>query len=102
MPTVLIPNNKFTYQISIPEPENHLLEVELAIADWSIVEQGEFIDLKLPVWTPGSYLVREYARHLQDFVAIATDGKSLPWQKISKNHWRVSLENQLNYLLPPF
>ena len=91
--TVSITNNKFTYQISIPEPENHLLEVELAIADWSIVKQGEFIDLKLPVWTPGSYLVREYARHLQDFVAIAADGKSLPWQKISKNHWRVNLKN---------
>jgi predicted metalloprotease with PDZ domain len=88
-----ITNNKFTYQISIPEPENHLLEVELAIADWNIVEQGEFIDLKLPVWTPGSYLVREYARHLQDFVAIAADGKSLLWQKISKNHWRLNLKN---------
>lgn len=87
-----ISSNKFTYRISIPEPENHLLQVELAIANW----QAEFIDLKLPVWTPGSYLVREYAKHLQDFGAIAESGQNLAWQKISKNHWRVncgSLQN---------
>ncbi len=81
-----ISSHKFTYRVSIPEPENHLLQVELAIADW----QAEFIDLKLPVWTPGSYLVREYAKYLQDFVAIAESGQSLEWQKISKNHWRVN------------
>ena len=82
-----IPVSQFTYRISIPEPENHLLQVELAIADW----QAEIIDLKLPVWTPGSYLVREYAKHLQDFEAIAANGQPLSWQKISKNHWRINL-----------
>ena len=81
-----ISNSQFTYRISIPESENHLLHVELAIADW----QAEFIDLKLPVWTPGSYLVREYAKNLQDFGAISENGKPLSWQKISKNHWRVN------------
>ncbi|PZO42718.1 MAG: peptidase M61 [Pseudanabaena frigida] len=78
-------NSQFTYRISIPEPENHLLQVELAIANW----QAEFVDLRLPVWTPGSYLVREYAKHLQDFTAIAGTGEELKWQKVSKNHWRV-------------
>jgi predicted metalloprotease with PDZ domain len=78
-------SSQFNYRLSIPEPENHLLEVELAIADW----QAEFIDLKLPVWTPGSYLVREYAKHLQDFEATDAMGNPLSWQKISKNHWQV-------------
>jgi len=40
------------------------------------------LDLKLPVWTPGSYLVREYAKHLQDF--SASGEQSLPWRKLSK------------------
>ncbi|OYQ67213.1 peptidase M61 [Pseudanabaena sp. SR411] len=78
-------SSQFNYRLSIPEPENHLLEVKLAIADW----QAEFIDLKLPVWTPGSYLVREYAKHLQDFEATDATGNPLSWQKISKNHWQV-------------
>ena len=81
--------SQFCYYIAVPEPENHLLEVELAIADW----QEEILDVKLPVWTPGSYLVREYAKHLQDFEAIAADGKALDWQKISKNHWQINCGN---------
>ena len=82
-------SNQFNYRLSIPEPENHLLEVELAIADW----QDEYIDLKMPVWTPGSYLVREYAKHLQDFEATNETGKPLSWQKISKNHWQIKCRN---------
>lgn len=81
--------SQFTYRLSIPEPENHLLHVELTIADW----RNEFIDLKLPVWTPGSYLVREYAKHLQDFAATDAAGENIAWQKISKNHWRVNCGN---------
>jgi predicted metalloprotease with PDZ domain len=84
-----ISSSQFAYRLSIPEPENHLLEVELVVADW----QESSIDLKLPVWTPGSYLVREYARHLQDFEATNATGQHLKWQKISKNHWQVQCAN---------
>jgi len=45
----------------------------------------DVLDLKLPVWTPGSYLVREYARHLEQFQV----GGGLTWQKLSKNHWQM-------------
>ena len=85
-----ISNSSFSYRISIPEPANHLLHVELAIADWQVEFQAESIDLKLPVWTPGSYLVREYAKHLQDFEVVNEAGKLLEWEKISKNHWRIN------------
>lgn len=80
--------SQLIYRLSIPEPENHLLHVELAIADW----QAESIDLKLPVWTPGSYLVREYAKNLQDFGATDELGNPLKWQKISKNHWQINCD----------
>lgn len=75
------------YQVAMPEPESHLFEVTLQVTGWGDAP----LDLKMPVWTPGSYLVREYARHLQDFVAFAGDraGARLPWRKLSKNHWQV-------------
>ncbi len=82
------------YQVAMPEPETHLFEVTLQLSGW---ETGwTTIDLKMPVWTPGSYLVREYSRHLQDFAATAGDstGKRLPWKKLGKNHWQVELQNQ--------
>ncbi|MBW4592844.1 MAG: M61 family metallopeptidase [Brasilonema angustatum HA4187-MV1] len=72
------------YQVTMPKPETHLFEVSLRLVDYSLPT----LDLKLPVWTPGSYLVREYAKHLQDFAAFAHD-KPLSWHKISKNHWQV-------------
>ena len=72
------------YQVAIPQPESHLFEVVLHLQDWKLA----VLDLKLPVWTPGSYLVREYAKHLQNFSANAGE-QSLPWRKLSKNHWQV-------------
>jgi predicted metalloprotease with PDZ domain len=76
------------YLVAMPQPETHLFEVTLQLVDY----QSPILDLKLPVWTPGSYLVREYAKHLQDFAAFAGD-KPLRWRKISKNHWQVETGN---------
>ena len=45
-------------------------------------------DLIMPVWTPGSYLIREFERHVQDFAADA-GGRQLEWTKVNKNTWRV-------------
>ncbi|MBD2091138.1 M61 family metallopeptidase [Microcoleus sp. FACHB-1515] len=72
------------YRVAMPEPTNHLFEVTLTVKGWL----SDRLDLKMPVWTPGSYLVREYARHLQDFTAAAGD-RSLSWRKVSKNHWQI-------------
>lgn len=72
------------YSVAMPNPESHLFEVTLRVQGWS----EPVLDLKMPVWTPGSYLVREYARHLQDFSSQA-DARTLPWRKQSKNHWQI-------------
>jgi len=45
-------------------------------------------DLFLPVWTPGSYLVREYSRHLEA-ISVATGARI---EKTRKNRWRVFLD----------
>jgi predicted metalloprotease with PDZ domain len=74
------------YQVAMPKPESHLFEVTLFVQGWP----EPMLDLKMPVWTPGSYLVREYAKHLQDFSAEAGDRKQpLPWRKLGKNHWQI-------------
>ena len=78
------------YQVGMSQPTSHLFEVTLLLSDW----QEERLNLKMPVWTPGSYLVREYARHLQDFVAEdSSSQKSLVSHKVSKNHWQIITEN---------
>ena len=86
------------YVVSMPQPQNHLFHVQLTLTDW----QDTALELHLPVWSPGSYLVREYAKHLQDFQAEDGAGQALSWQKISKNSWRVRTNPgkvQINYRL---
>jgi predicted metalloprotease with PDZ domain len=44
----------------------------------------------MPVWTPGSYLVREFERNVQDFSAKDATGQALKWEKTNKNTWRIT------------
>lgn len=81
------------YHVEMSQPVTHLFEVTLQIQGWS--PKATSLDLKLPVWTPGSYLVREYAKHVQDFVASGTNtNQALVWRKVSKNHWQVATQGQ--------
>lgn len=74
----------------MPQPQSHLFEVTLYVQGW----RESLLNLKMPVWTPGSYLVREYAKHLQDFSADTGDQQHpLPSRKLSKNHWQIETTN---------
>lgn len=49
----------------------------------------KYVDFKMPVWTPGSYMIREYARNVEAFTANSSKGQALKWEKVNKNTWRV-------------
>ncbi len=72
------------YTLSMSEPQTHLFEVEMRLEGSGTKEV-----VALPVWTPGSYLVREYAKNVQDVSARSANGTPLKIQKIDKNHWEV-------------
>lgn len=94
--TLNYPQPNLTYFVKMPHPNCHLFEVGLQIEHWS----NSLLNLKMPVWTPGSYLVREYARHIQDFKAVSKDKqKKLLSRKISKNHWQVETKEVENILI---
>ncbi|MGK7934569.1 MAG: M61 family metallopeptidase, partial [Xenococcaceae cyanobacterium] len=81
------------YQVAMPQPQSHLFEVTLKVNNW---HKGE-LDLKMPVWTPGSYLVREYAKQVQDFIAEDSNSKKLLFShKVAKNHWQIDTNNCSN------
>ncbi|MCU1290812.1 MAG: peptidase domain protein, partial [Acidobacteria bacterium] len=77
---------EISYTVSMPKPWTHLLEVEMRL-EWA--QMPAKAELKMPVWTPGSYLVREYARHVQNFSAANASGNNLTWDKINKNTWQI-------------
>jgi len=50
-------------------------------------------ELIMPNWTPGSYLIREYAANVDQLAVVSGDGKRLQARKISKDRWQVSTQN---------
>ena len=87
-PQASVPDIAFI--VSMPKPHTHMLEVEVRIKRKAGVEAPTAEVLVMPVWTPGSYLIREFERHVQDFMAVDVQGGALPWEKINKNTWRVT------------
>jgi len=72
------------YRLSLPEPHTHLFHVEAAVD-----APGAEVELVFPVWTPGSYLVREFARHLEGVAAEDGEGKALPLERLDKHRFRI-------------
>lgn len=75
------------YEVAMPAPHTHYYEVKMVITD----HQKEYFDVQMPVWAPGSYLVREFAKSV-DEVTATFNKKSLKVEKISKNTWRIFSE----------
>ncbi|MBU3661298.1 MAG: M61 family metallopeptidase [Flavobacteriales bacterium] len=74
-----------TYQLRMPKPQNHYFEVEMTLSDFKEKE----LNLKLPVWAPGSYLVREFSKNLNLVKAYDENGKEIQVFKKTKNSWTV-------------
>ncbi len=67
-------------QFNIQSPETHRIQVTLTGAlPQSII---------FPVWTPGSYLVREYSRHITNVTGA---------KKINKNTWQRNSSKKITY-----
>jgi len=74
------------YTLSFPAPQTHYVEVTATVP----TGRRPQVELMMPVWTPGSYLVREYARNVEAVTAAGPDGRSLDVDKSKKNHWRIA------------
>ena len=80
---------QIAFTVAMPKPHTHLLEVNVAIKRAATADAPNEELLIMPVWTPGSYLVREFERHVQDFVATNALGQPLKWEKVNKDSWRI-------------
>src|SRR5882762_6003523 len=74
------------YTLSFPAPQTHYVEVTAAVPTGRRAD----VELMMAVWTPGSYLVREYARNVEALTALGPDGRALDVDKSKKNHWRIA------------
>ena len=75
-----------SFHIDVTRPATREL---IVVATWKQPVAGEQ-EFFLPTWTPGSYLLREYSRHLSRVEAVqpGTD-RALACRKVAKNRWSV-------------
>ncbi|UKJ07211.1 M61 family metallopeptidase [Solitalea lacus] len=84
-------NPKLTYKLSFNDAAQHYVDVQMDVSDWN----GKDLIVKLPVWAPGSYLVREFARHVEQFEAFS-GSTALKAKKINKNTWKIAANKASN------
>lgn len=77
------------YRVSMSQPHSHLFEVEARFP----AQSGPLV-VALPVWTPGSYLVREFSRHLQDLSATDEEGRPLPVSRLDKRSFQIAADGK--------
>lgn len=73
------------YTLRFAEAQNHYVDIE---ATYPV--SGDSLDLFMAVWTPGSYLVREYARNVEAVTAVNPSGQTLDVTKSAKNRWHIA------------
>ena len=76
---------QISYKLSMPKPQDHYFQVEMELKDF----KEKSLDIKMPVWAPGSYLVREFAKNVNMVYAFDENGKALKVTKKTKNTWTI-------------
>ncbi len=76
-------SQEISYKLRMTKPQNHYFQVEMNLVDF---KQSELL-VKMPVWAPGSYLVREFSKNVDLVKAFDENGKALTVTKQTKNAW---------------
>jgi predicted metalloprotease with PDZ domain len=79
------PLEPIRYTLRFPAPHTHYVEIEAAIPTGGRPQ----VEVYMATWTPGSYLIREYARHVEAVTAGAA-GRPLAVAKSTKNRWQIT------------
>ena len=78
------------YQISPSNPENHLFSITLEFPS----EQGKTYNLSLPAWLPGSYMIRDFAKHIHQISAFNSQQQEIALAKIDKQSWQLTATDE--------
>jgi len=75
-----------SYHIQVDRPQDHLAHVSVVIP---CPPGAGAVEVALPAWCPGSYLIRDYARHLRDLRAFGDDDRPRAAIKLDKSTWSI-------------
>lgn len=73
------------YTVRVPAPEAHEAVIEAVLP----AAGRASLDLMMPTWSPGYYVVEDYASKVRNVVAATPEGRTLTVEKTRANHWTV-------------
>jgi predicted metalloprotease with PDZ domain len=76
---------EFLFTVSMESPSDHKFHVTMRCTGLD----APTIDLQMPSWMPGYYLLLDYAKSLSDFHVTDDKGHELYWEKTTNSTWRV-------------
>ena len=77
------------YTFSYSKPHRHFIDIEMLVEKHDASE----LILQLPAWRPGRYELGDFAKNIQRFSVVDTQGNPLKFEKITKDSWKVSTPN---------
>ncbi len=77
---------KVSYLVTIKSPETHIVEVKLRFTRPSSEKE---LEIFFPSWSPGSYLMREYSRHMRNLKVEDSKGRIIHYLQRSNNTWAL-------------
>ena len=80
------PESRMAYTVSMDQPASHYYQVELRYDGIT----AEMVDLKMPAWTPGYYMILDLAKNVVEFRVTDASGKPLVFEKTTKNTWHIT------------
>ncbi len=81
---------RLRYRVKPVNPGAHLFEVTLTIPEPAA--DGQIV--ALPAWIPGSYMIRDYAKHIVSITA-ESNGRAVGLRKLDKSRWQADAVEQL-------
>lgn len=82
---------RHVFSLDLREPSRRRILVRWTAFVEDLAPRDGRVEVYLPAWTPGSYLIREYAKHLGDVTALDESGNLLPLRKVRKNRFEVEV-----------
>ncbi len=83
--TILVFSQKVNYKLKMTNPQSHYFEVEMILEGLT----DKQIEVKMPVWAPGSYLVREFSKNVNQVFAFDENKNAIKTVKTAKNTWQL-------------
>jgi len=77
---------EISYHITWSQPNSHFLEITMTIKNWT----ADSLDLRIPAWRPGRYVIQNYAKNVVGFQAFDEAATTLAVKKLDKGTWRIS------------